>query len=378
MTLIVTEDGQPGGIGRYSLDLATALAPGATLVCLCPDPCGQDCWLGARAAARGIELHQVAMPIRGWRRGLTGLLEVWRAGGRPMVHVNGRRGNFIALAARVIARRFRFVTTAHGVLGLHDRRNRIYRVVDRVASRAARRVIAVCVDTKRLLAAAGVPARRIDVVLNGLADDDLRTYAAIAGARSAAPQDGGVRLGFLGRLSREKGTRELAVVARAVLETHASATFLVAGDGPDATWLTAATQDLAAGGRLRLVGPVADPAELLGAVDILVLPSHNEGLPYVLLEGMASGCAIVAFRVGGIPEAVSDASLGILVPAGDVTSLSRAVVDLAADPARVQRLGAAAARHVQDQFRLVDRVPAYEAIYAGVTPAPGPGRDVPR
>lgn len=369
--LIVAEDGDAGGIGRYCVDLAALLGARAHVVCLCPTACEARCWLADQCATRGVALVRVSMPSRGWRRGLVGLARAWSSNRRPAVHVNGRRGNFLSLAARVSMPGFRYVTTAHGVLGLHARRNVLYRVVDLAASRGATRVIAVSADTRRRLVRAGSPGGRTVVILNGLGEAELRAYGSVAERRRRRPAQGPLRVGFLGRLSPEKGTRELLEVARGLLAEDTSSTLAIAGDGPDRAWLENAARALTATGRLSWEGAIRDVAGFLASVDVLVMPSHNEGLPYVLLEAMAAGCGVVAFRVGGIPEVVADESMGVLVEPGDVRALVRAVVELAADPAHVRSLGQAAAAHVQARFALRDRLPDLARAYGReLAPAP--------
>lgn len=85
-----------------------------------------------------------------------------------------------------------------------------------------------------------------------------------------------------------------------------------------------------------------EKARRLAAAAIVVLPSVSEGLPVVLLEAMAYGRAIVASRVGGIPEVMTDGKDALLVPPHDPAALVRALRGLLADPGRRRELGAAA------------------------------------
>ena len=360
--LVVAEHGEAGGIGRYCVDLATLHGHRARLVCLCPGPCrGTECWLAEQSATHGVGLIRVPMPAQGWRSGLAGLVRVWKATGRPVVHVNGRRGNFVSLVARLVVPGFRFVTTVHGALGLHARRNALYRVIDLAAARAATAVIAVSFDTRARLARMGGPTARMVVIQNGLGDPELRTFATVAMDR--LPDRAPIRFGFLGRLSPEKGTRELVAIARALLAGSPTATLAIAGDGPDLGWLGPALSDLAGNGRVTCVGAVRDADDFLGEIDVLVMPSHNEGLPYSLLEAMAAGCAVVAYRVGGVPEVITGPSLGILVDPGDLDGFVAAVLELAADPGRVGTLGRASAEHIATNFALRDRRPQIARVY---------------
>ncbi len=362
--LIVAEDGQAGGVGRYCVDLASVTRGRSVIACLCPAACNaEDCWLAQRCHSRGLDLIQVPMPPRGWRTGLRSLVRVWRARGRPIVHANGRRGNFLSLIARVTVPGFRFATTSHGTLGLHARRNAVWRVVDLAATRLALAVIAVSDHTRSRLLAAGSPAGRTLLIRNGLADEDLAALAAVNAARAGGPAGAGaaaiVRIGYLGRLSPEKGTAELLRLVDATAGRD-DLTITIAGDGPDRAQIDDLVRRPDAA-HVHVLGAVLDVPAVLAGFDIFVMPSHNEGLPYALLEAMAAGCAVVAFRVGGIPEVVDDPRLGLLVAPGDVDGFVRAVLDLAADPAQQRSIGSAAATHIPAAFALRDRLPLLEA-----------------
>jgi len=364
--LLVAEGGDAGGIGRYCVDLAGAMGGRAGLLCLCPVPCGgvETCWLAAQCANRGIQLETLEMPAKAWRTGLTGLVRVWQRTGRPLLHVNGRRGNAVALVARLLNPGMRYVTTVHGVLGLHDRRNAVYRLVDLVAGHGASAVIAVSVDTQRRLLRARSPRARTHVVMNALAEPDMARFREIADRRWAADRfDGPLRIGFLGRLSPEKGTRELLDAATALRASGAQMTVAIGGDGPDRDWMTNEAKALIEQGLLRFHGEVRDSARFLGDLDVLVIPSRNEGLPYVLLEAMAAGCAVVAFQVGGIQEVVTNPSLGILVRPGDVQALCAALRRLHDDRTLVGALGRAGSNHVADHYALSMRLPLLSSVY---------------
>lgn len=353
--LVVAEGGIAGGVSRYCVDVAAELGPLAEIACLCPQACDATaCWLSARCAERGVRLHRLTVPPRAWRRGVRGLHRLWRSRGRPVVHVNGRRGNAIAIALRLAAPGFRYVTTVHGILGLHDRRNVVYRIVDLAAGWLARSVIAVSAHGHRALLQAGSPRSRTIAITNGLAAGDLAALGAVARTR-LPPGSDGLRFGFLGRLSPEKGTHDLAEIARIITADGPPATLDIAGEGVDAPWLAAHVAALPHPERIRFRGLVTDVGSFLGQVDVLLMPSRNEGLPYALLEGLAAGCAVLAYAVGGIPEVLDEPGLGVTVPAGDLASLLAAVARLRAEPSAVAAMGRAAADRVAERFALSGR-----------------------
>ncbi len=152
---------------------------------------------------------------------------------------------------------------------------------------------------------------------------------------------------YVGRLSEEKGVRELA-------EATEGLPLVVVGDGP-----------------LRELFPEATgfiPHDELGAyyarAAILVAPSRREGYGMAAREAMAHGRPVVATNVGGLPDAVEDSVTGLLVPSGDVAGLRAAIERLLSDRELRERLGVAAREHARtfsgkEEARLL--VAAYDA-----------------
>ena len=110
-----------------------------------------------------------------------------------------------------------------------------------------------------------------------------------------------------------------------------------------------------------------DAPQIMSALDICVVASLKENLPQVILEAMAAGVAVVATRVGGIPECVAPGETGLLVPPRDSRALARALIDLLGDPARLRAFGDAGRRRVNEQFTAAKYLSAFEAAVQRVT-----------
>ena len=202
----------------------------------------------------------------------------------------------------------------------------------------AARVVAVSRALADEVVALGVPRERVAIVMNGV-DGELFRPADRAAARAELGLPAGPLALYVGNLKPEKGVLDLVRAWASV--PHG--TLAIVGGGPARAALEEAAAAL--GDRVRLIGP--QPLERIPrwmtACDALVLPSHAEGTPNVILEALACGRRVVATAVGGIPDLLTRPELGVLVPAHDPDALGAALArELAApyDPAEVARLGA--------------------------------------
>ena len=209
------------------------------------------------------------------------------------------------------------------------------RLVAWALSRAAR-VAAVSRPLAEEVVALGVPRERVVVVMNGV-DGDLFKPRDRAAARAELGLPAGPLALYVGNLKPEKGVLELARAWQTVTRELPDATLAIVGGGPLAGEL--------GGERVKLVGP--QPLDRvpvwMAACDVLVLPSHVEGTPNVVLEALASGRRVVASAVGGVPDLITHPMLGALVPPRDPDALAAALVTALRqpyDPAEISRLGA--------------------------------------
>jgi glycosyltransferase involved in cell wall biosynthesis len=128
----------------------------------------------------------------------------------------------------------------------------------------------------------------------------------------------------------------------------------------------AAAMNMAA--RVKMRGWLDQEAseQLLSRAAAFVLPSYAEGLPMSLLEAMAAGCPVVATRVGGIPDLITDGVDGLLVAPGDPHALAAALQRILRDPAFARQLGNAARRTIANRYTAERSLERLEQIYAGL------------
>lgn len=184
---------------------------------------------------------------------------------------------------------------------------------------------------------------------------------AVEGGEEGEPEAPGYLL-FVGRLRIRKGVEVLLEAMASLAESHPEARLLIAGDGEHRAALEARVAALGLGGTVRFLGRASAGRvrALLGGARALVVPSIYEGMPLVVLEAMAAGVPVVASRVSGIPEVVSDPETGWLVPPEDPSSLARALAEALAGEAAARRRGEAGRRRVSETFTPAAAAAAWE------------------
>ena len=299
-------------------------------------------------------------------------------GRAALLHVHvATGGSVIRKAAFVLAGRLLGISV---VLHLHGAdferfvadRGPFGRMLIAATFRAADTVVALGSRARlHLMDALGVPGRRIALVPNGVTLAEPRPICSV--------YETTCRFVFVGALTERKGldtlidalaTRRLAPVAL---------TLDVIGNGDDTRW-RARAGGLGVADRIRFHGWHDNDAirRILGASDVLVLPSRAEALPIAVLEAMAEGVAVIASAVGEVADAVQHGETGLLVPAADPLSLADAMHALATDAERRHRLGRAGRQRAAARFdidRVAERLAALFATVAerrrGRRPASG-------
>jgi glycosyltransferase involved in cell wall biosynthesis len=176
-----------------------------------------------------------------------------------------------------------------------------------------------------------------------------------------------VRLLFLGKLSERKGVSDLlealAAPALAGLAWHA----VLAGDGPIEDYRALASR-LGVSGRVAFPGWLDERAThvLCRNSDILVLPSHAEGMAMAVLEGLAHGLAVVTTRVGAHEEVITHGVNGLFVPVGDPASLAGTLAALVTDASRRDALGRCGRKLFLARFNIAAYGARLQSIYGSL------------
>jgi glycosyltransferase involved in cell wall biosynthesis len=278
----------------------------------------------------------------------------------------GLLGTFAAWLVGVPARIY--MLRGLRVEGARGLKRRILLAAERVASACAQVVLCNSHSMRAEALALGMaPEAKLNLLgdgsSNGVDAERFSPGPSDARDRLGIPREAPV-VGFVGRLTCDKGLPELMQAFEAILQAQPAAHLLLAG------WFDAAEDALCADLRARIenhprvhcTGFVADTAPYYRAMDVLVLPTWREGFPNAVLEAAATGIPVVTTIATGSRDSVVPEVTGLLIPPGYPEAISEAVLKLLGDPARRQRMGQAAREWVVEHFandRVLGLITAY-------------------
>ncbi|TFD37922.1 glycosyltransferase family 1 protein [Cryobacterium sp. TMT1-19] len=237
---------------------------------------------------------------------------------------------------------------------------RMLRIVERLTARSAHETLSVSKSLEALAVRTGMVSKKSAIVLGGGSCNgvDIARFAAVSSDEeriSALALEIGLdrslpTVGFVGRLTRDKGLPELAGAFALLHAEGLAVQVLIVGGIDDESGRVALAELNRTGQKVIAVGYRTDTALFYPLMDVFCLPSHREGLPNVLLEAMASRVVVVGTNVTGIVDLLEDQVTGYLVDRGSERQLADALRDAIQNPSHAVELADAAFKFVKTEF----------------------------
>lgn len=353
-----------GGTEKYVLDISSALRDrGHSVTVACP----RGSVLAERAVLIGLQTVPFAMrSAYAWNQ-LPSLLRMM-VGNYEVIHAHSPLDYLISGVAARIGRIPALVMTRHMPHPFASRRSAYV-----CTSILFDRTIAVSNFISRVLIESGARPERIEAVPNGIVPVDPNPHAGNRLRREFGIPKDAILVAAAGRMSPDKG---FGVLLRAIRELRAFGTdvhCLVFGDGKILEQLRNLAADLEIASWVHLPGFRTDVHDLWCAADIAVVPSvEPESFSFAAVEALSAGCAVVASRIGALPEVVSPSS-GILTEPRDVEELATAIRRLITSTDLRRGLQKAAAERARI-FRLDANAENVERVYQGILGSLGASR----
>ncbi len=275
-----------------------------------------------------------------------------------ILHAHDPKSIVYAFLLKLLVHNLKLVATLHGWVTLRMRSS-LYAIISTALLKRFDLVIAVSKDLLEHTRKSGIT--KLKLLYNAI---DLQQWND-SGNRPDDPQQP-FRIAFVGRISQEKGPLEFVHTAQQILASSPDCEFVVAGEGPMLEQMKQEVQRSNLQDCFRFLGHLSqkEMPPLYRSVDLLLSTSHTEGMPNNLLEAMAAGVPVVATRVGGVAELITDGDNGLLASRNDIELLAKHVARLKQHPQLVETITTNARKTVAEKFCFRNRTRTLENLYA--------------
>ena len=226
-------------------------------------------------------------------------------------------------------------------------------------------VVSVSADTHRDVQRFNFGRTPTRLVYNGIPLEAFQDPAVDVGAtrRTLGIPSGHRVVGHVAKMVSKKRQEDLLRAAGMVLQRRSDVTFVLVGDGELRPRLEELADELGIRANVVFAGYVDSVVDVLATFDVFTLSSLYEGLPTVVIEAMALGVPVVATRVGGASEIVTDRADGLLTPPRDPRALAMGILRLLGDEPLRRAMGERARASVRERFDMPRRVREMEELY---------------
>jgi glycosyltransferase involved in cell wall biosynthesis len=339
-----------GGSGRHVVELAHGLLQcGCEVHVIYAKLRADRFFLDGLAALRRVRTREVPMRREPHWSDIACLWQIRRyigeAGPFDVIHAHSSKAGALARLAAIGTHAAR-VYTLHAMRTmdptLHPALRAFYRAVEvGLALTSCEALIAVSKREREHFLEQGIPAAMTYTVANGIPSPPMRDRNVVRAALGLGHED--VSIGFIGRLVPQKAPELFLASIAAAVRRSPSLRGVLVGTGP----LQAAVHAMARQEGIfdRVVWVTEQRGQdVLPALDVLVMSSLYEGMPYVLLEALAAGVPVIATDVGGVAEGIDDGVTGFTVPQPDARMLQDKIALLIERPELRQKMAVASRR----------------------------------
>lgn len=317
-----------------------------------------DVTFSDEVAAAGIRQHCVPM-----RRAISPtadaacfsqLLRIMARGRYDVVHTHSSKAGFLGRFAARVARVPAVVHTPHGFYFLNQRPGRkrsFYLNLERAAGAATDCMIVLSsTELAEAMDNRIVQRKKTALIENGIQVPEPPPASAVARLRESLAPGATCIAGTVARITPQKGPLDFVRMARMLVDLVPGVQLLWCGDGEMRSEVEALAKELGVDGSLRFLGYRTDVMDVMAAMDLFILTSYWEGLPYTVLDAMALEKPVLATAAVGTRDIVEDGVTGLLTPVSDPEAAARGAARILSSPAEARAMGAAGRELIQRRF----------------------------
>lgn len=295
------------------------------------------------------------------------LFRLIKNGDFDLVHTNGTLADLTAIPiAKLLG--LPCISTCHGFIH-NDLKLKFYNIANKILLRLCSKVIAVSEELRDDLIKSGIDTDYISLIENAVSteyDAKLSAYYRNRIRKKLGFNNNNFVIGFIGRLSHEKGCQYLIEAIFKLKELKLPVKAVIIGEGYQKRELELLVKKYHVENEVVFAGFQNNIENWLPVLECFILPSLTEGTPMALLEAMAFGVPVIASRVGGVPNIINSLINGILVSPGKPKDIVDAVCMLYRNEPERQRLSKAANNTIKANYNINEWTSKIEKEYLKV------------
>ncbi|MES2352843.1 MAG: glycosyltransferase [Pseudomonadota bacterium] len=308
---------------------------------------------------RGFQVSHLPIPGKINPKAILALRRVLINQKINILHTHGFKSDVMGyFAARGLP--IRLVATPHGWSADEGIRIRFYEAVSRFFLRRFDRIYPLSAPLLEDFHRRGFARGQLHLILNAV---DISAFDRCFSSRKRRRLTDTFRILFAGRLCRPKGAFEL-LEAMARAHFYCPVELRLVGDGPQRQELESYALALGIGSKIYFTGSVSQIIPHLQWADVLVLPSHSEGIPRVIMEAFAAGVPVIGTAIPGIQELIQDDSTGRLTPIRNADALASVLGRAAVEPEQSWKMAIKARQVIMERFSAQRQALEFEREYA--------------
>jgi len=241
---------------------------------------------------------------------------------------------------------------------------RMYEFLDSVLVNFFDKIVAVSDEiTSEMVKKPWLNRRKVITIYNGISTDKFYADSPEKAKNRLNLSPSSNIIGFVGRLSSQKGLEFLLETAKHIVKDVPDTNFLIVGKGDLDDKLKHKVIELGLHDKVIFTGEKRDLTDVYSAMDVFVLPSVREGTPLVILEALAMGKPIVATDVGGVSKIMKSSMAGILVKPKDVDGLTKAIMFMLQNKEEASVFSSRGRSFVESRFSAKRMAEQYREVY---------------
>lgn len=318
--------------------------------------------VGERAKRLNINYHEVEDRVQVDLKSINEIKGLLRLYNVNVLHTHGFKSDFYGWFLRKV-HQMKLITTTHG-WNPTNTRERFFFFLDKKILKYFDSIIVVNQWQREHLISKGIAEERLALIHNGIDTNEFKTNGhGETCDRSNFSKQNDFTIGYIGRLSGEKGIETLLKSMKVLIGRHSNLKLHIVGEGPLRKHLENYSNSLGLHHSVVFAGLINDIKKVYKHLDLLALPSETEGMPNVVLEALAMEVPVVATNVGGLPEIIKSGSNGILVEPRNVERLTGAIGSLIMDAKLRERFALEGRKTVCEGFSFEQRMRKEEEVY---------------